>query len=118
LPLHALPQRLIERHQLGRLTHERCGEREFQFHYGPASRLPVRHEGQLLIVRWGCGRDDSRVLPVGGWTKQTTVESGFWYHCGAEEVEIPAALARDGGVWYSVRQGLRGVLVQDERGER
>jgi hypothetical protein len=32
-------------------------------------------------------------------------------------VDVPAALAFDGGVWYAVRQGLRGVLVQDERGE-
>jgi hypothetical protein len=30
---------------------------------------------------------------------------------------LRAALALDGGVWYAVRQGLRGVLVPDERGE-
>jgi hypothetical protein len=32
-------------------------------------------------------------------------------------VDVPAALAFDGGIWYAVRQGLRGVLVPDERGD-
>ena len=27
---------------------------------------------------------------------------------------MPAALGLDGGVWYAVRQGARGVLVRDE----
>jgi hypothetical protein len=45
------------------------------------------------------------------------VESGYWSACGAELVEVPAALGHDGGVWYAIRQGLRGVLVGDEHGE-
>jgi hypothetical protein len=35
----------------------------------------------------------------------------------AEAVDVPAALAFDGGVWYAVRQGVRGVLGPDEGGE-
>jgi hypothetical protein len=31
--------------------------------------------------------------------------------------EPPAALGYDGGVWYAIREGVRGVLVQDERRE-
>ena len=34
----------------------------------------------------------------------------------AEPAVIPATLALDGGVWYKVRQGVRGVAVRDERG--
>jgi hypothetical protein len=117
LPRSALPLGLIERHGLERFTHERGGEKELQFHYAVAkSLLPVWHEGQLLIVRWGCRRGESRALPVGGWTKLTTVESGYWSQCGAEPVDIPAALGLDGGVWYAIRQGVRGVLVRDEQG--
>jgi hypothetical protein len=118
VPYHALPLALIERHKLETLVHDRGGEQEFQFHIAAAvPLLPVRHEGQLRIVRWGCRRGESRVLPVGGWTKLTTLESGFWSACGAEMVEIPAAMGLDGGVWFAVRQGVRGVLVGDERGE-
>jgi hypothetical protein len=118
LPYHALPLALIERHDLDRLAHARGGERELQFHFAAAvPLLPAWHEGRLRVARWGCRRGESRFLPVGGWTKQATVESGYWLGCGAEPVDIPAALGFDGGVWFAVRQGLRGVLVPDEGGE-
>src|SRR5215468_9345335 len=82
----------------------------------PSARERARHEGRLRAVLWGCRRGESRVLPVGGWTKQTTVESGYWSHCGAEMIEIFASLALDNGVWYAVRQGMRGLVVADEGG--
>jgi hypothetical protein len=117
LPYHALPLALIGRHGLDRVAHERGGERALQFHFAAAvPLLPFWHEGQLRVVRWGCRRGESRSLPVGGWTRLARVESGYWSECGAEAVDVPAALAFDGGVWYAVRQGLRGVLVQDEGG--
>jgi len=106
---------LIERHRLDGLAHDRGGEKELQFHVAAAvPLLPVWHEGQLRIVRWGCRRGEGRALPVGGWTKLATVESGYWSGCGAAAVDVPAALGLDGGVWYAIRQGMRGVLVQDE----
>ena len=37
--------------------------------------------GRLRVVRWGCRRGESQALPVGGWTKQTKVESGYWSSC-------------------------------------
>jgi hypothetical protein len=117
LPRSALPLRLIDHHRLDPLTHERGGEKELQFHFAAnVPLLPVRHEGQLRIVRWGCRRGESRVLPVGGWTRSTRVESGYWSECGAEAADVPASLALDGGVWYAIRQGVRGVLVRDESG--
>jgi hypothetical protein len=65
----------------------------------------------------GCRRGEGRALPVGGRTKQATAQSGYWSACGAEAVDIPAALGYDGWVWYAIRQGVRGVLVADEQGE-
>ena len=56
------------------------------------------------------------MLPIGGWTRLTRVESGYWSQFGAEPVDIPAALGLDDGVWYGIRQGMRGVLVADESG--
>jgi hypothetical protein len=108
---------LIERHGLDSLAHREGEQHELRFHFAAAvPLLPAWHEGQLRLVRWGCRRGESRALPVGGWTKQATVESGYWSGCGAEAVDIPAALGYDGGVWYAIRQGLRGVLVSDEHG--
>jgi hypothetical protein len=117
LPWNTLPLALIERHGLDLFLHERGGEKEAQFHFGGADAvLPLRHEGRWLVARWGCGRGESRSLPVGGWTKLATVESGWWAGAGAEVVEVPAALGLDNGVWYAVRQGVRGLYVRDEAG--
>jgi hypothetical protein len=118
LALSELPQDLVERHDLGRRVHDRGGEREVWFLYRHAERLlPVWHEGQLRVVRWGCRRGESRALPCTGWTWLATVEAGGWAPLAPAEALIPATLALENGVWYRVRQGIRGLLVADERGE-
>ena len=76
--------------------------------------LPVWHEGQWQLVRWGNRRHESRFLPCTGWTKKQTLESGWWSQAKAQLVEIPAQIGYDSGVWYLVYQGLYGVLVWDE----
>jgi hypothetical protein len=43
--------------------------------------------------------------------------AGGWASWRPELVDIPATYCLDGGVWYRVRQGVRGLLVQDEEGE-
>ena len=67
-------------------------------------------------MKRGYRRRESRFLPVGSWTRLERVESGYWSQCGAEPVGIPAALGLDNGVWYGIREGMRGVLVSDENG--
>jgi hypothetical protein len=113
-----LPLAFIEAHSLTARVHERGGEREVRFLWREADRLlPVWHQGQLRLVRWGSRRADSRRLPTTGWTWQETVEASKWGPFGVEPVDIPATSALDGGVWYGVYQGIRGLLVNDERGE-
>lgn len=112
-----LPLELIEREGLERRAHERGGEREVRFLYRDRERrLPVWHEGQLRIVPWGNRRGESRRLPCTGWTWKETVEGGSWSESGAVEVAIPATLGLENGVWYRIRQGVRGLLVADEVG--
>ena len=97
-----VPLALIEQHNLQRLIHERGGERELRFlRRCHQPLLPVWHNGQLEIMRWG--------RRGGGLTWQRTVEDGVWV--GAELVEIRATAGLDGGIWYRVRQGVRGLLV-------
>lgn len=112
-----LPTELIGRHRLERRLHERGGEREVRFlfrDYDP--RLPVWRDGQLQIVRWGNARGRSRSLPRTGWTWKETVDAGGWRFARAVPVVIPASLGLEQGVWYRIRQGIRGLLVPDERG--
>jgi hypothetical protein len=112
-----LPIDVIERHGLHRRVHDRGGEKEIHFYYRDrVPRLPVWRDGRFQIVRWGNGRGQSRHLPRTGWTWLETINAGGWQGSEAIPVDIPASLALDRGVWYSVRQGLRGLLVPDERG--
>jgi hypothetical protein len=111
-----LPTELIKRHGLERRVHERGGEREIRFLYRDrCPRLPVWRDGRLQVVRWGNGRRQSRFLPRTGWTWQSTVEEGSWQNLNPLPVEIPATLGWDGGIWFRIRHGIRGLLVPDER---
>src|SRR4051812_28134230 len=112
-----LPVELVEAHGLARRVHERGGEAELQFLLADQERLlPVWLDGRLQVVRWGNRRGQSKGLPLTAWTKLETVASGYWSTAGAEEVVIPARLALDRGVWFGVREGLRGIVVRDEGG--
>jgi hypothetical protein len=107
----------MDRHGLGRRIRDRGGEREVQFLLSEAERvLPVWCNGQLQIFRWGNRRGESPYLPCTAWTQLGTVESGGWGERIIEPVVIPATMGLDKGVWYRIRQGIRGLVVQDERG--
>jgi len=115
LALGDAPLGLVEQHGLS--VHGRGGEKELRFLFRVREPLlPVWHEGQLRVVRWGCRRGESRFLPRTGWTRQARVESGWWSLAGAEPADIPASLGLDNGVWFAIREGLRGLLVADEHG--
>jgi hypothetical protein len=52
----------------------------------------------------------------GGWTWLSTVQDGYWRNLDPIPVDIPATLGLERGVWFRIRQGIRGLLVADERG--
>ncbi len=112
-----LPTELIAGHRLERRVHERGGEREVRFLFRDRHpRLPIWRDGRLLIARWGNGRGQSRFLPRTGWTWLSTVEEGYWRNLEPITVDIPATIGLERGVWFRIRQGVRGLLVPDERG--
>src|SRR5438876_202325 len=55
--------------------------------------------------------------PPPGSTRNATVQDGKWAALEPETVEVPAAYAQAHGVWFRVRQGLRGLLVRTRAGE-
>ena len=117
LALSELPAGFVEQHGLQGRVHERGGEPEVRFLFRAAERLlPVWLCGQLRLARWGCRRGDKTALPLTGWAWQETVDNGWWGLVGAEPVDVPATMAVENGIWYAVRQGLRGLLVRDEAG--
>jgi hypothetical protein len=117
LALSGLPLELLDRHGLRRRLHDRGGEPEVRFLLWDAERvLPVWLGGALQVVRWGNRRGQSRALPCTAWTWLSTLEGGGWGDRELTPVVIPATLGLDRGVWYHVREGVRGVVVRDERG--
>jgi hypothetical protein len=56
------------------------------------------------------------VLPPTGWTWLASVEGGQWGQAGAEPVTVAASMGLEHGIWFRVRQGIRGLLVRDEHG--
>jgi len=117
LALSDLPSELVEAHGLRRRVHDRGGEAEVRFLLRDGERvLPVWLGGRLQVVRWGNRRGQSRALPCTAWTRAETVAAGAWAAFGAEPVVVPATMGLDGGVWFSVREGVRAVAARDERG--
>lgn len=113
-----LPTELIGQHDLTHRVHDRGGESEIQFHYRYRKPcLPVWHDGQLEIVRWGNGRKQSRRLPPSGWTWQKSLDDGLWRNVETSFVDIPASFGFEGGRWFAISQGIRGLLVFDEHGD-
>lgn len=116
LPASELPDELVE--TLAARVHTRGAEKEvrFDWRFVPAM-LPVWWEGRLQILRWGNRDRHERKLPPTGWTWRATVEDGKWVGVEPEPVEVPANYALMNGVWYRVKQGLKGLLVRTPSGE-
>jgi len=115
LALSEIPLELMKQERLARCVYQRGGEFEVQFLLSEPNRvLPVWLNGRLQILRWGNRRDQSRVLPCTAWSRLSTLEEGGWGE-RAETVIIPASLVLDGKVWFWIREGIRGVIAEDER---
>jgi hypothetical protein len=106
-----LPQQLRDPIAGQRRIHDRGGSREVRFHYrDQPPLLPVWYEGQLHLMRWG-NQDRRCPLPLTGWTWKETLETGGWSAWQPEPVDIPANLGFEKGVWFRIREGIRGLLV-------
>jgi len=118
LQWNELPLSLIEEHGLERHLHDRGGEKEVRFLYRYQPRLlPIWLDGEMHLVRWGITRNESRRLPPTAWTWQQSLDTGKWSGFDARIVDIPANFGLEKGVWFRIRQGIRGLYVIDEFGK-
>lgn len=85
---------------------------------GRPIRRCCRSGGQASCESSGGGNKDraERKLPPTGWTWQESVEEGKWAALAPEPVIIPAIYGLMNGVWFRVKQGMQGLLVQDRQG--
>jgi hypothetical protein len=110
------PVELFAQYDLSHRIVSRGGEQhELHFLYvDRAAALPVLHNGQLVIYEWG-NRNKKSKLPHTGWCSNESLEAGKWRWLEPELVEIPAHFGLEKGVWFQIVQGVRGVLVKDEK---
>jgi hypothetical protein len=113
LSVSELPAELVD--DLRPRLYERGGEPEVRFLLPDRERvLPIWFDGQLQIIRWGNRRGESPSLPLTAWTRAETLESGGWGDRCPVPVVIATTMALDGGIWYRIREGVRGIVVRDE----
>ena len=116
LPIDALPENLVLQHQPRVVLREPGAARELRFLYrDPQAELPVWHGNQLAIYSWGNRDDKGSHLPRTGWCRQESLEAGRWQYLHPEPVDIPAVMGLEKGVWFLIPEGIRGILVRDER---
>jgi hypothetical protein len=104
---------------LGLLVRDAPDEADLVFRFGdPCAVLPVLHRGRVVLARWGCRRNESRVLPCTGWTTtRSAVASRYWREVGGVAVLVPAYRGVEDGAWVRLRGPVRAVLAHDERGQ-
>ena len=113
-----LPLALFDGCGLHERVHDRGGEREVRFYWqATPALLPVWCHGRLQIVRWGNKDRSERALPPTGWTWQETIEEGRWSELAPEPVTVPATYGLMNGVWFRVKQGMRGLLIHTRAGQ-
>ena len=117
LPIDALTEELVQQHQHRIAVREPDASRELRFtSRDPRAELPIWHNNQSAIILWGNRDDTASRLPRTGWCRRESLEAGRWSRLRPEPVEIPAALGLEKGVWFAIPEGIRGILVHDERG--
>jgi hypothetical protein len=112
LPTSELSEDVIAAHPERIYTRDGA-DREFRFYLRAVpALLPVWWHGRLHVVRWGNRDRSDRRLPPSAWTWRETVEAGKWSGIEPEPVDVPARYGYANGVWFNVREGFRGLLVQ------
>ena len=114
----AIPNALIERYNLhDRIVKRKEGaDEEIHFLFrAKKALLPVWIGNELEILEWGNRDNKLSKLPHTGWARIESIEKGLWQHLRPEEVEIPAAFGLEKGVWFQINEGMKGILVRDEK---
>jgi len=76
--------------------------------------LPIHYRGNNRLVSWGNKLNNK--VPRSGYCKLESLESGKWQWFNPEPVTILASVGLTNGVWFQIRQGIKGVLIKDNQG--
>lgn len=100
--------------ELEGLAAKRSGE-EIRMHVNDVNALlPVQWQGRNQLLPWG-SKGQSR-LPKTGFCKVESLAAGKWAWLNPEEIHIIASFGWANGVWFQVRQAVKGIVVRSPSG--
>ncbi len=110
---------LLEEYNLQRRVRQRGDETVEEVVFDFADRendpqLPVVHDGQLCIYEWGNRGGRVAKLPKTGWCREESLKAGKWRWLSPQEVVIPAQFGLEKGIWFSITEGIQGIVVNDQ----
>lgn len=73
--------------------------------------MPAAEDAGAFILRWG-NRDKEAPFPQTGWARIESIEEGKWAYLKPVPVVIPVTFGVEKGKWFSIKQGIKGVVVQ------
>lgn len=85
--------------------------------HAKAQRAPllIEHNGHYELVNWG--NQNNPQLPRTGYCKEESILGGKWRYHRPRKVRIIASAGWTRGVWYQIRSGLEGILIE-KNGEK
>ena len=113
-----LKQELFEQYELAQRITTRGADSQQELHFmytDPVVQLPVIDGGEIVIHEWGNRGNKESKLPRTGWCRTESLKAGKWRWLSPEKVVIPADFGLEKGVWFTIEQGLEGVVVHDEQ---
>lgn len=119
IAVRRVPKDVLERFGLVEAvsTLDESGASEVRFAFrDKRPRLPLIYDGEYTVAEWGNRDNKLSRLPKTGWCRLDSFQSGKWKRLRPEPVTIPADYGREKGFWFPIREGIEGVLVQDEQG--
>jgi len=109
---------LLEEYNLQSRIRQRSGDAEEEIVFDFADRehdpqLPIIHNGQMLVCEWGNRGGRTEKLPKTGWCRRESLEAGKWRWLSPQKVIIPAQFGLEKGIWFSITEGIEGIVVED-----
>lgn len=110
---------LLEEYNLQRRVRQRGDETVEEVVFDFADRendpqLPVVHDGQLCVYEWGNRGGQVAKLPKTGWCREESLKAGKWRWLSPQQVVIPAQFGLEKGIWFSITEGIQGIVVNDQ----
>ena len=107
---------LFEEYDLQSRIRQRADEADEEIVFDFADRdhnpqLPVIHAGRMIICEWGNRGGRVAKLPKTGWCREESLKAGKWRWLSPEQVVIPAQLGLEKGVWFSITEGIEGIVA-------